>query len=306
MRILIVGPGVIGHIFARGFSRGGHDVTLLGRDDAALERLQRQGVEFVDLRSGRSEHVTLNYASNVGSQTYDLAILALRNDHLTEELVTRAACWVSASGRLLVFQLGFSGPALLQSCVSAQRALLGYAISTGGFWDVPGTRLCVDVPPGKNTAIGSLGEGITESVKEVSDVFFEAGFECQRARMPDNVYHTSALVAALAAFDKHHPELLRGHASAEDRSLLAVALSEALQVADRLCPRPRKLAAQDLSAVGTQQASELARLGPVSRTLLLRYFRGSGVGEIEKLHEDIVHAAHRHGVPIPTLNRLMV
>lgn len=304
MRILIVGCGVIGHLYARGLSGRGHDVTLLGRDPAALERFQRDGVEFVELRSGRCEHLQLKYACGDPGRSYDLIMLAVRNDHLTESVLAQIEPWVEASAQLLLFHLGFSGPRLLPAVLPTDRVLVGYAINAGGFWSIPGRRVSFDVPQGKNTAVGGLGEGISERAKEIARVFGEAGFACQVTRMPDNVYQTSALIAVLAAFDQRRPALLDGHASAEDCALLGAAIGDAFHVANGMCSRPRQLSPHDLGLIGAQQALEFSRLDSISRLLLTRYFRGSGRSEADKLYGELVAAAEQLHIAAPALSRL--
>lgn len=304
MRILIVGCGVIGHVYARGLSGQGHEVTLLGRDPAALQRQQRDGVEFVELRSGRRERLRFKYACGDPGSGHDLIMVAVRNDHLTERVLTQIARWVEESTQLLLFHLGFSGPRLLPAVLPADRVLVGYAISVGGFWSDPGRSVCFDVPPGKNTAVGNLGGGISDRAKEVARLFGDCGFACQLARMPDNVYQTSALIATLAAFDRTCPALLDGRAAAEHCGLLGGAIGDALRVATTMCGRPGRLSAHDFALVGAQQALEFSRLDPVSRTLLVRYFRGGGRSEVDKLYCELVAAADELRVAAPVLSRL--
>lgn len=303
MRILIVGCGVIGHLYARGLTGHGHDVTLLGRDPAALERFQRDGVEFVELRTGRREHLRLKYACGDPGRGYDLIMLAVRNDHLSGSVLAQIASWVGESAQLLLFHLGFSGPRLLPADLPMHRVLIGYAINVGGFWAVPGRRICCDVPQGKNTAVGSFG-GIADRAKEVAHLLGESGFACQLTRMPDNVYQTSALIAALAAFDRLHPALLDGHARAEDCALLGAAIGDALRVVNSMCSRPRQFSAHDFGLAGTQQAREFSRLDTTSRLLLMRYFRGSGRSEVDQLYGELVAAAEQQQVAAPALSRL--
>lgn len=303
MRILIVGCGVIGHLYARGLDRAGHDVTLLGRDPARLARMQRDGIEFVDLRTRHRERVHLRYACAVGA-SYDLVVLALRNDHIDDTVLREAAGWSGDSARLALFQLGFSGPHRLSRYLPGRRTLVGYAMSAGGFWDAPARRLHFDVPPGKNTALGSSGEGVTDAAREIAAVFADAGFPCQLARMPDNVYQTSALVATLAAFDRQCPALLDGTAGPDDIETLGEALGDAMRVADLLGTRPRHVSLRDVALAGRYQAREFACLGPTSRMLLSRYFRGGGEGETAKLYRELLHAGERYGVATPALGRL--
>lgn len=304
MRILIVGCGVIGHLYARGLSRSGHDVTLLGRDPAAVACFQSEGVEFVALRSGQCERLRLKYACGDPGRGHDLIMLAVRNDHLTGGVLEQVASWAGESSQLLLFHLGFSGPRLLPAVLPMHRVLIGYAINVGGFWEAPGRRICFDVPKGKNTAIGTLNEGINDRVKGIAQVFGESGFACQLPRMPDNVYQTSALIAALAVFDRKHPALLDGHSSTEDCALLGNVISDAFRVANGMCLRPRQLSENDFGIVGAQQALEFSRVDPISRALLTNYFRGGGWGEIEKLYGELIDAARQQHVAAPALNSL--
>ena len=82
MRILVLGAGVIGSVYAGKLLQAGHRVVLLARDQRLAE-LQAHGLVLEDAQSGRRTTLPVSaVATFPAAARYDLVLVPVRRDQL--------------------------------------------------------------------------------------------------------------------------------------------------------------------------------------------------------------------------------
>ncbi|HSR35723.1 MAG TPA: 2-dehydropantoate 2-reductase, partial [Desulfurivibrionaceae bacterium] len=118
MRIVIVGPGALGSLFAARLSLGGHDVRLLDHDPNRAALLQEQGLLFEADGSARRVLVPAS-ADPARIAEAELLLLCVKSYAVREVLARLRDHW-SPGTLLLAFQNGIAHldalPALPSSC----------------------------------------------------------------------------------------------------------------------------------------------------------------------------------------------
>ena len=82
MRILVVGAGAIGSLFAGMLTAGGHDVWLLGRRREAVDTINREGLTIQQISKG--EKVEVN-----DEKSYNNGVKVVPSFLLEPEVVTK-------------------------------------------------------------------------------------------------------------------------------------------------------------------------------------------------------------------------
>ena len=86
MKIVVVGPGVIGSIYGRLLDRSGHDVTLIARDQR-LADLRTHGLVLEDADSGQRTEISLPVRDELSpDDRYDLVLVPVRSEQFASTL----------------------------------------------------------------------------------------------------------------------------------------------------------------------------------------------------------------------------
>ncbi len=86
MRILVVGAGVIGSVYAAHLLQAGHDVTMLARS-RRLADLRESGLVLDNAESGARSVLPVSAVDTVGPDgKYGLVLVAVRADQLPSTL----------------------------------------------------------------------------------------------------------------------------------------------------------------------------------------------------------------------------
>jgi 2-dehydropantoate 2-reductase len=171
MKILVVGAGVIGTVYATRLQNSGHSVTVLARGDR-LEHVQRFGLEIEDLlsgtRAGAHPAVTVRLGPN---DVFDLVLVAVRLDQLDEilpELTANLGC-----PSVLFLLNNPSGSARVLSALGGGRGLLGFP-GVGGSRD--GSLVRYALIAQQPTMLGELDGRSSERVRQLQVALQRAGF----------------------------------------------------------------------------------------------------------------------------------
>ena len=82
MKIVVVGPGVIGSIYGGLLARSGHDVTLIARGQR-LADLRAHGLVLEDADSGHRTEISLPVLAELSPDDhYDLVLVTVRSEQL--------------------------------------------------------------------------------------------------------------------------------------------------------------------------------------------------------------------------------
>lgn len=161
MRIVIVGPGALGSVFAALLARGGHDVSLLGRPTDHLRALQRDGlrlqspsgvVERIDL------HATDDPAVVAGADT---AIVLVKTPD-TAAAIRAIQPQLGPSHMVLTLQNGLGNAERIRNVIGAGPRILAGVTSQAAHRLGPGVVVHAGEGP---TLIGAIDAADSDAAR---------------------------------------------------------------------------------------------------------------------------------------------
>lgn len=187
-RLLIVGAGVIGSLYALRFAQSGMDVTLLARGNR-LDSLKKDGLQYND--KGTIQHLSIKTIEKLaGDDIYDFIFVPVRYDQAESAL---SALKNNQSQTIITLSNTVGYDQWLE--IVGDRLLPGFP-GAGG--DIKEGVLYAQF--GSKTFIGEINGQLTERVTELAQIFETADlpYEIQNDIQAFHVSH-----AALAAVNKH-------------------------------------------------------------------------------------------------------
>jgi 2-dehydropantoate 2-reductase len=172
MKIIMIGAGVLGSLYAAKLQETNHPVTLLARGKR-LSQVQIHGIILEDSR-GRETHTPVETCGSLDPEMdYDLAIVLVRKNQLDSVLPMLSANRKIPS--ILFMVNNCSGPAALIEAVGRERVLLGFP-GAGGERDGVIVRYRVVNPLIQPTTIGELDGARSARIKQIASMLSSAGF----------------------------------------------------------------------------------------------------------------------------------
>lgn len=129
MKILVCGSGPLGSLFAARLHQGGHDVTLLAREQRLVD-LREHGIVLHDVQTDEwtTDHVAL-IEQLAPDDPYDLALVIMRKNQALALLPVLAAN--TRIPHILFLMNNAAGPEALAQAVGRERVLIGFPTSAG-------------------------------------------------------------------------------------------------------------------------------------------------------------------------------
>jgi 2-dehydropantoate 2-reductase len=194
MRILVIGAGVLGSLYAGRLAAVGNDVTLLARG-SRLAELRRAPLRLVNEADGTSIVPRLTVIPELEpTDAYDTAIVVVRADQV-EELLPKLSA--SPAVKFFIFMHNrAAGSAALARAVGKDRFLLGFP-GAGGTRDENEIlyRLIAEQP----TTLGEPNGNLSQRLQDIAKLFAEAGFRVTLSRHMEDWLKTHAVfVTAIA------------------------------------------------------------------------------------------------------------
>lgn len=176
MKIVIVGGGAIGRLFATYLGRGGNDVIIIDNDPAVVAEIEASGVGLMGYEGAHPDAVTFFPIGATADPTTvtdcDLVLLTVKS-FATEIAAKSVAHLVSEHSPILFIQTGLGNQAILRGLFPVEYILAGITFMSGtslGNSKVRQGRRGV-------TFIGELSGEITERIEKISQVFNASGIE---------------------------------------------------------------------------------------------------------------------------------
>ena len=168
LRILVIGAGVIGSVYAGLLADAGHDVTVVGRG-GRVDNLRHQGLRLRSARGMESRH-SVSIVDAVPDTPLDLVVIAVRR----EQAVFAAAQAGRSNAIDALFFGNFAGmiPELGAS-IGSYRALAGFP-GVGGRMERDGSVTYVVIGQ-QPTVVGTIG-GSDKAAQSTATTLLEAGF----------------------------------------------------------------------------------------------------------------------------------
>ena len=195
MRFVIIGPGALGSVFGAILSRGGHDVTLLGRRSPHLQALREQGLRL-EASDGTNNRVMIAATDDpaVVNQAETVIVLVKAGD--TVPAMANIRPYIRADQIILTLQNGIGNAEQIRSTLGAgPRVLVGVTSQAA-------TRL----GPGAirhagegQTLIGVLDKRDSTAATDLARLFTQSGLPS--ASVPDIEHWVWRKLAINAAID---------------------------------------------------------------------------------------------------------
>jgi 2-dehydropantoate 2-reductase len=170
MRVLIVGAGVIGSVYAGKLLEAGHEVVLLARGRRHSD-LQAHGLILEDIESGRRTEVAVPSLSEpVAGDRYDLVMVPVRSEQLAGTFPILLG--MTGDSDVLFFGNTLGRQAELVATIGG-RALFGFP-AAGGVRDGPVVRYVLIRQ--QKTSLGEASGTTTPRVLRLKEVLDAAAF----------------------------------------------------------------------------------------------------------------------------------
>jgi 2-dehydropantoate 2-reductase len=170
LRILVIGAGVIGSVYAAWLQMSGHQVTILARGQHLVD-LQDHGLIIEDTGTGRlltTPIATLDHLAP--DDAYDLLIVAVRLEQVTDILPLVTA---NTATPLVLFLLNNAfGAEQFTQAVGRERVVLGFP-GIGGRREGSTTRFYV--LPQQPTTLGEVNGQITSRLRKLAALITATG-----------------------------------------------------------------------------------------------------------------------------------
>lgn len=284
MKILIVGTGALGTLFAARLTEAGNEVSMLGSWKAGLEALQTNGARLVDSKGNEKKfrvHVTDDPRSVRGTTQAIVLVKAWQTERAARQL---KEC-LADDGLVLTLQNGLGNYETLTRSLGRGRVSLG-STTTGATLLGPGLA-----------RVG--GEGIISLEKNRSIVKLEAALESAhfnvqtvkdaRSVVWGKLVINAAINPLTALLQIPNGELLTRPAALEMMTGLA---REAAKVAHA---EKVKLPFTNASAA----AQEVARKTAQNHSSMFQDVRRGARTEIDAICGAVTRIGKKHGVPTP-------
>lgn len=226
MRVLIVGGGVIGSVYAGKLLEAGHEVVLLARG-RRLSELQAHGLMLEDAESGqRTEVAVPSLSEPIASDRYDLVMVPVRFEQLAGTFPILLG--ITDDSDVLFFGNTFGRQAELVAAMGG-RALFGFP-AAGGVRDGPVVRYVLIRQ--QKTMLGEATGARTPRVRRLQEVLDGAGFPTRISASIDGwmLGHTAFVVPIGFALYRVSTDATRLATDPDTVGLMVRATREAFRV----------------------------------------------------------------------------
>ena len=305
LRILVMGAGVIGGVYATQLQAAGETVTLLARGQHAAE-LRTSGLVLEDASTGQSTTSHVHIVERLApDDSYDLALVCVRLDQVAATIPELAA---NQHIPTVVFLLNNpTGAELLVEELGAQRVVLGFP-GMGGTRE--GTRVRYVRIRQQPTTLGEVDGRITLRLRRLSAMLVRAGFPTAISRNMDGWLKTHAVFvscvsAALALEGGDSVRLGQNRATV---ALMVSAIREGFAALQSLgipvAPFNLKLIFSRMPLCFAARYWQRALQTPIG-TLAIAPHANAAREEMGQVAGEILAFLEPSPVPIPTLRRLL-
>jgi 2-dehydropantoate 2-reductase len=167
MRIVIVGPGALGSVFAALLARGGHDVSLLGRPTDHLRALQRDGLRL-QTPSGVVEQIDLHATDDPAVVAGADAAIVLVKTPDTAAAMRAIRPHLGAAHVILTLQNGLGNAERIRDAIGAGPRILTGVTSQAAHRLGPGAVVHAGEGP---TLIGAVDAADSDAAARVAAAF---------------------------------------------------------------------------------------------------------------------------------------
>lgn len=219
-KIVIVGPGAIGSLFAGFLTKSGFTVWLVDKDSNRVEKIKKNGIYIKDFK--QKFKIKINITTSVQEiKTCDLIIICVKS-YDTESALEKIKTLIKDKTLILTLQNGIGNVEIIKKFVSDEKKII-----TGVTYE---SAICLG--DGKINHTGSGETIISKSQKEIISIFEKSGFKIKTSQNIDSIIWSKLIINAainpLAAITKlHNGELLKYK---ETQNILEAVVMEAIKI----------------------------------------------------------------------------
>ncbi|MGI5835936.1 MAG: ketopantoate reductase family protein [Chloroflexota bacterium] len=288
MKLLVVGPGAMGTLFAGLLAEGGHEVWLLGRRPDVVETIARKGVTWV--RGDRTRTAMVRSILQArDAWPVDLALIFVKA-YDTLQAAKDALPAMGPNSVALTLQNGLNNVEAIASVVGRERTLAGVTAYGATLLSSGVVRHGGE----GETAIGELDGRETNRLLRVADAFRKAGIEVEISHHVDNLIWGKLIINAAinpltALLRMRNGQLL---SQQETRELMATIALEGASVASS-----KGITLPYENPV--EKAETVCRLTASNRSSMLQDVDKGKLTEIDCINGAVVREGRALGVPTP-------
>lgn len=294
MKIVIVGPGAMGCLFAAFLSRAKEEVWLLEKNKERAARLNESGINIEGISGSWQAKVPV--AANAGDiGKADLLIICVKSYH-TKDAILHAKPLLSENTRVLTLQNGIGNIEIIAEVAGADKVIGGATNQGATFLEVGRIRHA-----GKGeTIIGCMDGKISAEMRSIREAFNRGGFEARISRDIKGLLWSKLIInaginALTAVTRLPNGKLVEFEGT---RRILRDAVTEAVRIAKR---RRIKLIYDDpLAKVEAVCEATATNISSMLQDVLRKKRT-----EIDFINGVIVRQAQELGIPAP-VNALLV
>jgi 2-dehydropantoate 2-reductase len=287
-KILIIGSGALGSLFAARLAGAGHDVTMLGTWEEGLEAVRSQGVRLVD-PAGVERRFAVHATDDPQVCKEARHALVLVKAWQTERAARQLAECLAGDGLAVTLQNGLGNRETLVQSLGAERVALGVT-TTGATLLGPGRVKAGGEGPTsieQNPALGPLEEALKSAGFDVKIV------EEARSLIWGKLVINSAINPLTALLRVPNGELLNRPSARQLMKELALETAQVAEAENIRLPFPDPAAA----------AEEVARQTVSNHSSMLQDVLRGAPTEIDAICGAVMNIAERHAIPAPA-NRM--
>ena len=304
MRVLIVGAGVIGSVYAGKLLEAGHEVALLARG-RRLSELQAHGLMLEDAESGRHTEVAVSSLSEpIAGDRYDLVMVPVRSEQLARTFPILLG--MTDDSDVLFFGNTLGRQAELVAAMGG-RALFGFP-AAGGVRNGPVVRYVLIRQ--QKTMLGEATGRTTPRVRRLQEMFDAAAFPTRISASIDGwmLGHTAFVVPIGFALYRVGIDAARLAADPDTMGLMVRATREAFRVlvasGNAEIPANLRMLYLHLPAAFIVRYWRRVLAGPRGELWFAAHTRAAPE-EMHVLADELQSALRRIGRPTPNLSNLL-
>jgi 2-dehydropantoate 2-reductase len=229
-RILVIGAGAMGCLFAARIAESDADVMLIDVDEARLAAIAREGITLTDDSGTRVAPLRTGTAAQA-TGPFDLALLFTKGMHSGAAVRSIAHLAIEGGPHVLTLQNGLGNPEIIAEVFPADRILKGIAALPADLHDATH----VSSHGAGHLELGSMTPAAHAAAEEASALLSRAGFDARTNETIDiAIWEKVAFNAALNALGTVTLQPNAGVNNAPGRRIAAAMVSEVVATAHAL------------------------------------------------------------------------
>jgi len=294
MKIVIVGPGAMGCLFAAFLSKSKEEIWLLDKNKERAKKINQGGISIEGISGNwQAQAKTTAEAGEIGSA--DLIIISVKS-YDTKEAIVSAKSLINGNTKILTLQNGIGNIEIIAEVAGSERVIGGATNLGATLLDAGKVRHA-----GRGeTVIGRIDGKIPVEMRSIREIFNKAGMETRISRDIKGLLWSKLIINvginALTAITRlNNGRLVEFEGT---RKILREAVTEATKIAKR--KRIKLIYDDPLAKVEAVCEATSANVSSMLQDVLRKKRT-----EIDFINGVIVRLGQESGIPTPVNSTLV-